>query len=197
MFTGLIQGIGVVRDIDMSRGDARVEIEVPLDASAVQLGASICCSGCCLTVVEKSNTSLFFDVSAETISKTTIGAWRVMTRVNIEPSLKIGDEIGGHFVSGHVDSKTTLLEKTKEGDSWRLEIEIPQGMEKYIAPKGSVVIDGISLTINEVNDTSFGVNIVPHTWEHTTLSDLDVGDEMNLEVDMLARYVANMIEKAG
>lgn len=194
MFTGLVQDIGVIRGIDDTRGDLRIEIETNMNLSVVPMGASICCSGCCLTVVDKTENSFFVDVSKESLNKTIIGAWRVMTRINLEPSLKLGDEMGGHIVSGHVDAVTKIETIQEEGDSHRLKVAIPKGMDAFLAPKGSVTIDGISLTVNEVDDTSFGVNIIPHTWEHTTLSDRVAGDDVNIEIDMLARYVARMLE---
>ena len=201
MFTGLIQDIGTIRDIDTSRGDLRIEIETQMNLSAVQVGASIACSGCCLTVVDKAENTFFVDISAETLSKTTIDAWKVMTRINLESSLKVGDEMGGHFVSGHVDAVTEILDIKPEGDSHRLTIAIPDHLKKYIAPKGSITLDGVSLTVNEVDEDSvgknivgFGVNIIPHTWEKTTLSDRRPGDKLNMEIDMLARYVARMME---
>ena len=197
MFTGLIQNIGTIRSLDKSRGDLRIEIETDMNLSKVQIGASVCCSGCCLTLTDKTNNSFFVDVSAESLSKTIIGAWGVMTRINLEPSLKVGDEIGGHFVSGHVDTVTKILDITKDGDSHRIKIAIPQGFEKYIAAKGSITLDGISLTVNEVDNTSFGVNIIPHTWDNTTLSNRNIGDEINIEIDSLARYVARHMECEG
>ena len=197
MFTGLIQDIGIIRSIDNTRGDLQIEIETNMDLSKIQIGASISCSGCCLTVVNKSDNSFFVDVSAETLSKTIIGTWRVLSRINLEPSLKVGDEIGGHFVSGHVDATTKILEITKEGDSRRIKIAIPPQMESYLAAKGSITIDGISLTVNEVDDAGFGVNIIPHTWNNTTLSDRIVGDYINIEIDMLARYIVRQIECEG
>lgn len=197
MFTGLVQDIGIIRSIDDRRGDVRIEIETNMNLAAVQMGASICCSGCCLTVVEKTENTFSVDVSAESLSKTIIGAWRVMTRINLEPSLKAGDEMGGHIVSGHVDTTARLLSVSPEGNSHRLVFELPRGYEKFIAPKGSVTIDGISLTVNEVDEHRFGVNIIAHTWDHTTLSDRAVGDKVNIEIDILARYVARMMECEG
>lgn len=194
MFTGLVQNIGVVKSIDKSSGDWRIEIETSLDLTSVQIGASICCSGCCLSVVEKSKTSFFVDVSAESLNKTMIGSWRVMTRINLEPSLKLGDEMGGHIVSGHVDGVSQILSITPEGDSHRVVVKIPEGYDQFFASKGSVTIDGISLTVNEVGADHFGVNIIPHTWSHTTLGDRNVGDKVNIEIDMLARYVARMMD---
>lgn len=194
MFTGLVQDIGIIRSIDETRGDLRIEIETNMNLSNVSMGASVCCSGCCLTVVDKAKRSFFVDVSKESLNKTIIGAWRVMTRINLEPSLKLGDEMGGHIVSGHVDAVTKIEAIQKEGGSHRFKIAIPKGLEGFLAPKGSVTIDGISLTVNEVDDTSFGVNIIPHTLEHTTLSDRTEGDVVNIEIDMLARYVARMLD---
>ena len=197
MFTGLIKDVGIVRNIDKSLGDWRIEIEVSFDVTKVQVGASICCSGCCLTVVDKSKNSLLFDVSQETLSKTVIGSWRVMTRINIEPSLKLGDEMGGHIVSGHVDVVTNIISIIPEGDSRKIRIAVPSGYAGYVAQKGSIAIDGVSLTVNDVGDDYFEVNIIPHTWEHTTLSDRKDGDNINIEIDMLARYVARMLEISG
>ncbi len=194
MFTGLIQDIGIICSLDKSRGDLRLEIETNMNLSTVQIGASICCSGCCLTLIEKTKNSFFVEVSAETLDKTTIGAWSVKTRINLEPSLKVGDELGGHFVSGHVDTTTKILEIIKEGDSHRIKIAFPDNFEQYIAAKGSIAIDGISLTVNELDNTGFGVNIIPHSWDNTTLSDRKIGDKVNIEIDMLARYIARQIE---
>lgn len=194
MFTGLVQDIGVIKAIDAHDGGCRIEVGVSLDVTSVQMGASVACSGVCLTVVEKSNSSLFFDVSTETLSRSIIGSWGVNDAVNVEPSLKLGDEMGGHIVSGHVDAVTKIIDIRSDGESYRLKIAIPYGYEAYIASKGSVTLDGISLTVNEVNEHSFGVNIIPHTWENTTLKFRKAGDDINLEIDTLARYVARMLE---
>lgn len=194
MFTGLVQDIGVIKAIDAHDGGCRIEVGVSLDVTSVQMGASVACSGVCLTVVEKSNSSLFFDVSTETLSRSIIGSWGVNDAVNVEPSLKLGDEMGGHIVSGHVDAVTKIIDIRSDGVSYRLKIAIPYGYEAYIASKGSVTLDGISLTVNEVNEHSFGVNIIPHTWENTTLKFRKAGDDINLEIDTLARYVARMFE---
>jgi len=194
MFTGLVQDIGTIRSINGNSESKRIEVEVSDRFSSVQMGASICCSGVCLSVVEKTKDSLFFDVSAETLNRTTIGSWDVMTRINLEPSLCFGDELGGHIVSGHIDTTTELLALEKEGDSYRLKIAIPDGYAHYFASKGSIAVDGVSLTINEVEQEHFGVNIIPHTWENTTIGDRKVGDKLNLEIDMLARYVARMMD---
>lgn len=195
MFTGLVQGIGLIRGVDNSAGGSRIEVEIlTIDISKVQIGASVCCSGCCLSVVEKSETSIFFDVSRETLDKTIIGSWQAGSQINIEPSLKLGDEMGGHIVSGHVDTTTKIANISQDGDCWRIEIAIPDGFAHYIASKGSVAVDGISLTVNEVEQTHFGVNIIPHTWQNTSISDRKIGDKVNIEVDMLARYVARMMD---
>ncbi len=194
MFTGLIQDIGTIRAINSARGDLQFEIETNMDLATVQIGASICCSGCCLSVTEKTANTFKVDVSQETINSTSLGAWSVMTRINLEPSLKLGDEMGGHIVSGHVDTTTKIIDIKKEGDSHRIKIAIPQNFERFIAPKGSVTIDGVSLTVNDVEQTHFGVNIIPHTWHKTTLADRKAGDSVNIEIDMLARYVARMME---
>ena len=198
MFTGLIQDIGKVRSIDKD-GDWRIVIGVTpnegMDMARHELGASIACSGCCLTVVEKGSDWFSVDVSAESLSKTIINDWEEGARINLEPSLRLGDELGGHIVSGHVDGLAELIDIKEDNDSWRLKIKVPQTLSQYIASKGSVALDGISLTVNEVDGDVFGVNIIPHTWEHTTLSDRKVGDRLNLEIDMLARYVARMLNK--
>ena len=191
MFTGLIQDIGRVRSIDKD-GDWRIVIETGLDLSDVEVGASIACSGCCLTVVEKTDNSFGVDVSAESLFKTGIGKWQDGTPVNLEPSLKLGDELGGHIVSGHVDGQAELIEIKEDGDSFRLKLE---ELAAFIAPKGSIALDGISLTVNEVKGDVFGVNIIPHTWVHTSLSSKKEGDYLNVEIDMLARYVARQLEE--
>lgn len=195
MFTGLIQDIGTVRSIDRD-GDWRVVIETKgLDMARHDIGASIACSGCCLTVVEKGADSFTVDVSAESLGLTVIASWDAGTRVNLEPSLCLGDEMGGHIVSGHVDGLAELIDIKEDNDSWRLKIKVPSELARYIAAKGSVALDGVSLTVNEVDTDVFGVNIIPHTWEHTTLSQREIGDKLNLEIDMLARYVARMLSK--
>ncbi len=195
MFTGIITAQGTVKNVDETRGDKRFVIETPWDMTSVPIGASIACSGCCLTVVEKTENSFTVDVSAESLSKTNLNDWSEGSKLNLESSLKFGDELGGHLVSGHVDGLAVLESITPEGDSHRLKIRVPQNMKHFIASKGSVALDGISLTINEVEDDVFGVNIIPHTWEVTTLGQRKVGDKLNLEVDMLARYVARILGK--
>lgn len=193
MFTGIITHIGEIARIDKDRGDWRVFVKTDMDGADIALGASIACSGCCLTVVSKENGELAFDVSAESLSKTIIGAWDVGTQINLERSLRMGDEMGGHIVSGHVDALAVIESIEQEGDSHRVRIAVPEEFERYIAPKGSITLDGISLTVNEVQGCRFGVNIIPHTWTHTTFGQRKAGDRMNMEIDMLARYVARQL----
>ncbi len=177
----------------------RLVIATDMDLSNRALGASIACSGCCLTIVDKNvfkrgGNWFTVDVSRETLSKTVIGQWVEGCRVNIEPSLRLGDELGGHLVSGHVDGLVRLVSCELEGDSHRMCFELQQELAPFVASKGSISLDGISLTVNEIKGKIFGVNIIPHTWEHTTLSDRKIGDVLNVEIDMLARYVARMLD---
>ncbi len=192
MFTGIIQDIGTIKSI-RREGDWHIVIKTAMDLTNTPIGASICCSGCCLTVVEKGNDWFSVDVSGESLSKTSIGSWKESARINLEPSLKLGDELGGHFVFGHVDGLATIQSIEKEGDSHRVKIKVPEGYADFVAAKGSVSLDGISLTVNHVNGDVFDVNIIPHTWGQTTLCDRGVGDTLNFEVDMLARYVAKQL----
>ncbi|MAS87923.1 MAG: riboflavin synthase [Micavibrio sp.] len=197
MFTGIITDMGEVVALDKNRGDVRYTIKTSFDMNTIDMGASICHSGCCLTVVEKGADWFCVDVSLESLDKTTLGSWDVGTKINLERSLKMGDELGGHIVSGHVDGVAEILSIKPEGDSHRLKIRIPEGFEGFIAQKGSVALDGISLTVNEVEGNIFGINIIPHTWDVTTLGQKQVGDYLNFEIDPLARYVARMIEVKG
>ncbi|MFM2044293.1 MAG: hypothetical protein RLY86_2869 [Pseudomonadota bacterium] len=192
MFTGLITDIGHVAAIER-RGDLRLVIDTRFDMDTVAMGASIACNGVCLTVVEKGAWRFAVDVSAESVSKSTIGAWDVGTPVNLERSLRFGDELGGHLVYGHVDGVLDILSVRADGDSHRWTFRAPDALARFIAPKGSVCLDGVSLTVNEVDGAVFGVNIIPHTAERTTFGSLAPGDRMNLEVDMLARYVDRML----
>ena len=196
MFTGIVQDIGEIREVIAGADtDARFVIGVDaLDLSVTEIGASVACAGCCLTVVEKGADWFAVDVSAESLSKTTLKDWVKGVRVNLEPALKMGDELGGHMVSGHVDGLAEIVSVKEEGGSRRLKIKAPADLAAFIAPKGSVTLDGISLTVNDVEGAMFGVNIIPHTWAHTTLSGKSAGGHLNLEVDMLARYVARMME---
>jgi len=194
MFTGLVQDIGCIERITPLETGVRMTIRVnTLPLGREKVGASICCSGCCLTVTEKNDNAFHVDVSSETLSKTKLGDWSQGTKINLEPSLRMGDELGGHLVYGHVDALAEVTAIREEGESTRLTVTPPYGLMRFITPKGSITLDGISLTVNEVDAGSFGVNIIPHTWERTTLSDCKVGDKLNIEVDMLARYVARMI----
>jgi riboflavin synthase len=191
MFTGIVTDIGNVRAI-AADGDTRLEITTTFDTSAIAIGASICCSGACLTVIDKGSEWFAAMVSAETLSKTTLSDWQVGTPVNLERALRMGDELGGHIVSGHVDGVGTLDASETEGDSTRMIFEAPSDLIRFIAPKGSITIDGVSLTANDVTDNTFGINVIPHTQEATTLGALSVGGTVNLEIDMLARYVARL-----
>lgn len=197
MFTGIITDIGKIRALD-HRGDLRVRIGTTYDPEGIDIGASIACDGCCLTVVDRGRDvdGAWFDVdvSAESLSKTAMGDWDLGTRVNLERSLKVGDELGGHIVSGHVDGVAEILAITPEGDSQRYRFRAPQDLARFIAPKGSIALDGTSLTVNEVEGAEFGVNLIPHTQEVTTWGGAKVGDRVNLEVDTLARYVARLAE---
>jgi len=164
------------------------------DVSSISLGASIACSGCCLTVVETGADSFSVDVSAETLSKTSLGRWRPGTRVNLERALRMGDELGGHFLSGHVDGVGEAISAVPENGSTRWRFRVPDGLQKFIAPKGSVAVEGVSLTVNEVNGREFGVNIIPHTAAVTGFGTMRPGAPVNIEIDMLARYVARLAE---
>lgn len=194
MFTGIVTDVGRVRAI-ARRGDMRVEIETSYDTHGVEIGASIACSGPCLTVVEKGTGWFAVEVSAETLARTTLGGWAVGTRVNLERALRVGDELGGHIVSGHVDGVARILDTRPEGDSVRFEFEAPADLKRFIAPKGSVALDGVSLTVNAVDDARFGVNIISHTRACTTFGERKPGERVNLEIDMLARYVGRLLGK--
>ena len=194
MFTGIVTDMGSVRAVRHD-GDTRFEFDVHFDTAAVDIGASICCSGACMTVIEKGPGWFAISASAESLSKTTMGGWGVGSPVNFERSLKVGDELGGHIVSGHVDGVARVVGITPEGDSLRFVFEVPAHLRRFIAAKGSVAIDGVSLTVNEVNGARFGVNIIPHTRDVTTFGRFAEGDKVNLEIDMLARYVARLLEK--
>ena len=196
MFTGIVTDIGRVRKVEQTERDRRYEIETAWDTAAIDLGASISHAGCCLTVTEKGPGWFAVEVSKETLSKTTLGGWKAGDRVNLERAAKLGDELGGHIVSGHVDGLGRVVSVTPEGGSHRIEIEAPEPLHRFIAPKGSITVDGVSLTVNAVEGRIFGLNIIPHTWEATTLGALKPGDAVNLEIDMLARYLARWQETA-
>jgi riboflavin synthase len=192
VFTGIVTDLGYVRRISHN-GDTRFEIDTNYDTTAIDLGASIACSGACLTVVEKGRGWFAADVSAETLSCTTLSSWTKGTPVNLERPLKAADELGGHIVSGHVDGVGKVRSIRPEGDSKRFVFEAPPTLMRYIAAKGSITVDGVSLTVNEVDGSSFGVNIIPHTQEKTTLGTLADGSSVNLEIDLVARYVARLL----
>ncbi|MGF1561428.1 MAG: riboflavin synthase [Geminicoccaceae bacterium] len=189
MFTGIITDLGEITAIE-GDSDRRLTVRTRFDLADVPLGASICHNGVCLTVTSKGDHRFTVDASGETLRVTTLGGWQVGTPVNLERSLKIGDELGGHIVFGHVDGVGTIRAFDPVGDSRRLEITLPDALRPLVAVKGSIAVDGISLTVNEVSDDSFVVNIIPHTWQHTNLHAAKAGDRVNLEADMLERYVA-------
>jgi riboflavin synthase len=196
MFTGIITDIGRVRSVARTARDRRYEIETTWDTSGIDLGASISHSGVCLTVVEKGPGWFAVEVSGETLGRTTLESWQAGTRINLERATRAGDELGGHIVSGHVDGLGQVVEITPDGGSHRLTIEAPEPLHRFIAAKGSITVDGVSLTVNAVEGRRFGLNIIPHTWEATTLGERRVGDAVNLEIDMLARYLARWQETA-
>ena len=195
MFSGIITDLGGVRAI-RAAGDTRFEFSTGLDTTAIDIGASICCSGVCLTVIDKgadkAGNWFAADVSAETMGLTTLRDWAEGTGVNFERALKMGDELGGHMISGHIDGIAEVVTVTPEGDSRRIGFKAPEELHKMIAAKGSVALDGVSLTVNEIEDGHFGINVIPHTLEMTTLGALKPGGRVNLEIDMLARYVARL-----
>jgi len=196
MFTGIVTDVGTVRKAEQ-RGDLRLEIATGYDLATVDLGASIACSGVCLTVVDKGDDWFAVDVSAETTSRTAADHWREGAKLNLERSLRLGDELGGHILTGHVDAVATVTKAASEGDSVRLGISAPRNLAAMIAPKGSIALDGVSLTVNTVQDaadgTEFSVNIIPHTAHETTLGDIQSGQQLNVEVDVLARYIDRML----
>ena len=196
MFTGIITDIGRVREISGEKLDRRFRIETGYDTAAIDMGASISHSGCCLTVVDKGSGWFDVDVSGETLAVTTLSDWLKGTEINLERAAKLGDEMGGHIVSGHVDGVGEVLDIVPEGGSHRIHIRAPKPLHRYIAPKGSITVEGVSLTVNAVEDDVFGVNIIPHTLKVTTLGRLKSGARVNLEIDMLARYAARWQETA-
>lgn len=196
MFTGIVTDLGEVRKVVRDQGqDARFEIATQYDLSTVDIGASIAHNGVCLTVIEKGGDCYVIQASAETLSKTTLGAWQVGAKVNLERACKVGDELGGHIVSGHVDGVSTVVSIRPENESLRFTFEAPEALAKFVAPKGSVALDGVSLTVNEVDGRRFGINVIPHTQAVTTFGRLREGDRVNMEIDMLARYVARLLER--
>ncbi len=195
MFTGIITDVGTVLELEQE-GDLRARIKTSYDTTGIDMGASIASDGVCLTVVDLGPDWYEVQISAETVDKTNIGRnnWVVGKRVNLERALRVGDELGGHIVSGHVDGVADVVSVTEEGDSTRVSLRAPKSLARFIAPKGSVALNGTSLTVNEVNGDTFGINFIPHTKEVTTWGDVAVGDRVNLEIDTLARYVARLAE---
>jgi riboflavin synthase len=197
MLTGIVTDIGIVRSVEQ-RGDLRLVIQSSYDMNTVDLGASIACSGACLTVVDKGEDWFAVDVSQESVSRTAPGLWSEGARLNLERSLRVGDELGGHIVTGHVDAVATVTNVEEVGGSLDVTVEAPRAMGGAIAPKGSIALDGVSLTVNEVEDTGettrFTVNLIPHTADHTTLGGIAAGRKLNLEIDVLARYLKRMTD---
>ncbi|HZZ31246.1 MAG TPA: riboflavin synthase [Phenylobacterium sp.] len=196
MFTGIVTDVGRVRSVRETNRDRRFEIETAFDLATLDIGASISHAGCCLTVVEKGQNWFAVEVSGETLGVTTLDNWKEGRRINLERAARVGDELGGHIVSGHVDGIGEVLSVESEGGSHRVRIRSPRPLHRFIAPKGSITVEGVSLTVNEVEDDVFGVNLIPHTWDVTTLGELTPGSRVNLEIDMLARYLARFQETA-
>jgi riboflavin synthase len=196
MFTGIVTDVGRVRAVRDTNRDRRFEIETAYDVATIEIGASIAHAGCCLTVVEKGDQWFAVEVSGETLAVTTLSDWTEGRRVNLERAARLGDELGGHIVSGHVDGIGEVILVEAEGGSHRVRIRAPRPLHRLIAPKGSITVEGVSLTVNEVEDDVFGLNLIPHTWEVTTLGGLAPGVRVNLEIDMLARYLARWRETA-
>ena len=193
MFTGIVTAVGSVRALE-KRGDTHILIAAPFETAQLDVGASIACSGCCLTVTEREGSSFAVTASAETLNCTNLGGWKPGDPVNLERPLKVGDELGGHIVTGHVDGLAEVVDVTPEGDSLRLTLAVPDELARFIAPKGSVALDGVSLTVNHVDGARFDVNIIPHTAHVTTLGRARPGSKLNLEVDVMARYVARLVK---
>jgi riboflavin synthase len=199
MFTGIVTAIGRVAAVEAAPGaDTLFRVEGDYDANSIAIGASISHAGVCLTVLERGAGAAgawwTVQASAETLSRTTLGAWSAGATMNLERALKAGDELGGHVVSGHVDGVGVVTGLEAENESWRLFVRAPRPLHRFIAAKGSITVDGVSLTVNTVEDDVFGLNIIPHTWAVTTLSSLAIGSRVNLEIDMLARYMARLLE---
>jgi riboflavin synthase len=196
MFTGIVTDVGRVRAVRDTNRDRRFEIETGFDTATLDIGASVSHAGCCLTIVDKGPGWFAVEVSGETLAMSTLADWTEGRRVNLERAARVGDELGGHIVSGHVDGVGEVLSVESEGGSHRVRIRAPKPLHRFIAPKGSITVEGVSLTVNEVEDDVFGVNLIPHTWDVTTLGELRPGARVNLEIDMLARYLARWRETA-
>lgn len=195
MFTGIITDQGIVQDIQKSSASLRVRIKTSYNVEKIAMGASISCNGCCLTVVEKSGNILAFDVSPESLSKTILSELKAGDIINLEQATKVGDELGGHIVTGHIDGLAEVISKNEIDGNWQIKFRAPSGFKKYIAAKGSVTLNGVSLTVNNVENDEFEVNIIPHTLEQTNLRMLKVGSKVNFEIDIIARYLERLIQK--
>lgn len=196
MFTGIITDIGTITQLEQ-QGDLRARLSTSYDTAGIERGASIASDGVCLTVIDLGPDWYDVQISAETVSKTNLSSWEVGKRVNLERALRVGDELGGHIVSGHVDGVAEVIAVRDEGDSTRVTLRAPFNLARFIAPKGSVALNGTSLTVNEVEGSDFGINFIPHTKAVTTWGDVAIGDKVNLEIDTLARYVARLSEMQG
>lgn len=196
MFTGIVKGVGSILEVEpFAGGDKRLRIDAAAIAQAsLGIGASLCVSGVCLTIVQAESGVVAVDVSARTLADTSLGEWAAGRRVNLEPALAAGDALGGHFVTGHVDAVAEAVRQRRDGRSMELVVSVPQALRKFIAAKGSVALDGVSLTVNDAGRDSFSVNLVPHTLKETTLSEARAGSRLNLEVDIIARYAARLLE---
>ncbi len=195
MFTGIITDIGTIAALEQ-RGDLKARIACNYEVDSIDIGASIACDGVCLTVIDRAENWFDVEISAESVSKTNLDVWGVGRKVNLERALRVGDELGGHIVSGHVDGVAEIVEMRDEGDSTRYVFRAPPALARFVAPKGSVALNGTSLTVNEVDGATFGVNLIPHTKEVTTWGQSAVGDRINIEIDTLARYVARLAESS-
>jgi len=193
MFTGLISDLGKVSSLEKDKEIVVVKIQTNYPMEGISIGSSIACNGCCLTLISKKDGLLHFGVSNETLDRTNLKSWKKGTLINLEQSLKVGEELGGHFVAGHIDTVVKISSKKKDGDSLRFTFSIDEDISRYLAEKGSVTLDGVSLTVNEVDKNSFGVNIISHTAKHTNFGNLTIGDYVNLEVDLLCRYIDRLI----
>ena len=196
MFTGIVTDIGFIKSVDNDK-ETRLKVATSYEMMSIEMGASICCSGICLTVLEKGLDWFVVEASEETLSKTTLREWRAGSRVNLERALKIGDELGGHIVYGHVDGVSQLTDVKVVGESASMTFKAPEDLKCFIAKKGSVTLDGVSLTVNKVEDCTFTINVIPHTLQVTTIGELECGDGVNLEIDVLARYVFRFQETEG
>jgi riboflavin synthase len=196
MFTGIVTDVGKVRHVE-KRGDTHIVIATHYDVASIETGASIACGGACMTVIDKGSAKdrwFAFTASGETLAKTTLGSWKVGDPVNLERPMRVGDEFGGHIVTGHVDAVAEIVGIKPEGESVRVEFEVPPALSRFVAPKGSVALDGVSLTVNDVDGARFGVNLIPHTRKVTTFGRAKRGTKVNFEIDLLARYVARLVK---